>query len=140
MLSTQNEEENSESSRLKSVLAEAEERFKDETEAIKELLESQLSQANVEVWVNPDWPTEWLTNKCDKQRDANKSLQSDLHAATSNATKELQTKDKRILRLETKVCLPAGSYAMSTDQLPGTIITGRASIPSPGVFKSATAD
>ena len=107
------ENEASESNRLRNTLHDAEEHFAVETDALKKQNEEQISQANTEVnnicFFAFASGFSWLTSllrmhrQNDKQREENKALQESMHVAASNATTELQTKDKRIRQLERKV-------------------------------------
>ncbi|GAB1195869.1 hypothetical protein APSETT444_005134 [Aspergillus pseudonomiae] len=81
-------EEVSESDNIKSALCEAELNFKIELATVREQFEAQLSASAAEDT---------------KQKEEIASLQATIQTAASAATKELQTKEKRIQDLEKKV-------------------------------------
>ncbi|KAB8258291.1 hypothetical protein BDV32DRAFT_160007 [Aspergillus pseudonomiae] len=81
-------EEVSESDNIKSALCEAELNFKIELATVREQFEAQLSASAAEDT---------------KQKEEIASLQATIQTAASAATKELQTKEKRIQYLEKKV-------------------------------------
>ncbi|GKZ81066.1 hypothetical protein AnigIFM56816_005577 [Aspergillus niger] len=86
-LRIQLDEEKTESNRLASALDKAEGHLRGERETVRNY-ETQLSAANA---------------KYEAQKEEMFALRMDMQAAASDATKELQTKDKRIHHLEKKV-------------------------------------
>ncbi|KAI9039174.1 uncharacterized protein KD926_009924 [Aspergillus affinis] len=81
-------EEELESDRLKTALQQLVESHKTEVNTLQEHFETQVSK---------------MTAESEKQRDEIASLQADMQASASSATKELHARDKRIQYLEKKI-------------------------------------
>ncbi|RJE21573.1 hypothetical protein PHISCL_06093 [Aspergillus sclerotialis] len=75
-------------SHLKSAACDTEKNLKNKIKTLKQQHELQLGQANANTT---------------KQKEANESLEAAMHAAASNANKELQSKDRKIQRLVKKL-------------------------------------
>ncbi|GIK01131.1 hypothetical protein Aspvir_005163 [Aspergillus viridinutans] len=82
------DEESAQVQELKAALRNAEETRRTEVSTLKKQYESQISEITVEYTGN---------------KEEMKSLQAAMHVAASNATKELQAREKRIQHLERKV-------------------------------------
>ncbi|KAF4202510.1 hypothetical protein CNMCM8927_000130 [Aspergillus lentulus] len=82
------DEESAQVQELKAALRNAEETRRTEVGTLKKQYESQISEITVEYTEN---------------KEEMKALQAAMHVAASNATKELQAKEKRIQHLERKV-------------------------------------
>ncbi|KAF4247038.1 hypothetical protein CNMCM8980_007847 [Aspergillus fumigatiaffinis] len=82
------DEESARVQELKAALQNAEETRRTEVSTLKKQYESQIAEITVEYTEN---------------KEETKALQAAMHVAASNATKELQAKEKRIQHLERKV-------------------------------------